>query len=355
MKIGILAPPSLPVPPPAYGGTEAVIDVLAHGLAAAGHEVILFATSDSTCPVRRRSVMPSAPAASIGNVVLELRQALAGYEALADCDIIHDHTVAGPLLVAGAMPGSVPPAVTTAHGPIEGELGVIYRSLAGRVPVIAISRAQAAAAPEAVAAVIHHGVDLDRYRYGEGSGGYLAFLGRMSPDKGPHRAIEIARRAGLPLRIAAKMREAPERAFFDAVVAPELGGDIEYVGELGGADKVAFLGDAIALVNPIAWPEPFGLVMVEALACGTPVLATAAGSTPEIVRDGRTGFVADDVEQLVARCADIAVLDRRLCRSSVEAHFSAEAMVREHVRLYTRTIADRRRSDEATVTGRVSS
>jgi glycosyltransferase involved in cell wall biosynthesis len=325
------------VPPPAYGGTESVVDVLARGLERAGHDVILFATADSTCPVPRRSVMRSVPPEALGNVADELRQVLAGYEALSDCDVIHDHTLCGPLLAARSGT-SVPPVVTTAHGPLEGDLGSIYRSLAGRVPVIAISHAQAAAVPEAVTTVIHHGVELDRYPYGDGSGGYLAFLGRMCPEKGPHRAIAIARRAGVPLRIAAKMREPAERAFFEAFVEPELGGDIEYVGEVGMADKVALLGQAMALVNPIAWPEPFGLVMVEALACGTPVLSLAAGSAPEIVRDGRTGFLADSVEVLADRVISVGDLDRRLCRSSVEAHFSAEAMVREHVRLYAQML-----------------
>jgi glycosyltransferase involved in cell wall biosynthesis len=198
--------------------------------------------------------------------------------------------------------------------------------------------------------VIHHGVDLDRYPYDEGSGGYLAFLGRMCPEKGPHRAIDIARRAGAPLRIAAKMREPAERAFFEAFVEPQLGGDIEYVGELGFADKLALLGEAVALLNPIAWPEPFGLVMVEALACGTPVLALAAGSAPEIVLDGRTGFLADSVELLAARVAAVGDLDRRLCRSSVEAHFSAEAMVREHVRIYKRMLRPLDAEADAVVT-----
>jgi glycosyltransferase involved in cell wall biosynthesis len=338
VKIGILAPPWLPVPPAAYGGTESVLDVLARGLDAAGHDVVLFSTADSTCPVRRSWVGPSVPPQAIGTVVAELQQVLAGYEALGGCDLIHDHTLCGPLLAAQSGMRS-PAVVTTAHGPMDGELAPMYRALSGRVPVIAISHAQAAQAACSVAAVIHHGVELDRYPMGGGAGGYLAFLGRMCAEKGPHRAIEIARRAGLPLRIAAKMREPLERAYFEASVAPRLGGDIEYVGELGWDDKLALLRDAVGLVNPIAWPEPFGLVMVEALACGTPVLALASGAAPEIVLDGRTGFLADDVEQLAARAGDLATLDRRLCRSSVEAHFSAESMIREHVRFYERVLA----------------
>jgi glycosyltransferase involved in cell wall biosynthesis len=298
----------------------------------------LFSTADSTCPVPRSWAGPSVAPQQIGDVVAELQQVLTGYEALAGCDVVHDHTLCGPLLAAQAGMRS-PAVVTTAHGPMDGELAPMYRALAGRVPVIAISHAQAAQAPLPVAAVIHHGVELDRYPMGDGSGGYLAFLGRMCPQKGPHRAIEIARRAGLPLRIAAKIREPLERAYFDAAVAPLLGGDVDYVGELGWDDKVALLRDAIALVNPIAWPEPFGLVMVEALACGTPVLALAAGAAPEIVRDGRTGFLAAAVEQLAVRAGELARLDRRLCRSSVEAHFSAESMIREHIRFYERVLA----------------
>ncbi|HEX6659671.1 MAG TPA: glycosyltransferase family 4 protein [Ilumatobacter sp.] len=340
MKIGIVAPPWLPVPPPAYGGSEAVIDVLARGLVGAGHDVCLFATEDSTCPVPTRALAPAAPAQRMGAAAVELPHVLAAHDALRDCDVIHDHTLSGPVL-ASRWGRDLPPVVTTAHGPMDGELRSLYRALAGRVPVIAVSKAQAASAPVAVEATIHHGVDLATYRYGAGQGDYLCFLGRMCPEKGADRAIDIARAAGLPLRIAAKMREPAERAFFDAVIAPRLGGEIEYVGEVGLADKITLLQDARALVNPIDWPEPFGLVMIEALACGTPVLTLAAGAAPEIVVDGETGFVARRLDDLIVGAQMIGQLDRDACRRSAETRFSAARMARDHVEVYRRVVGRR--------------
>jgi glycosyltransferase involved in cell wall biosynthesis len=339
VRIGLIAPPWLPVPPPAYGGTEAVVDRLARGLRAAGHEVVLFTTGDGTCPVDRRWVFEQAQGARMGEAVAELRHLVHAYEAVAHCDVVHDHTVIGPTY-AGRFPAL--PVVTTNHGPFVGELLDVYRAVAHRVPVIAISHAQArGAAGLPLAGVIHHGIDVERFPKGSGDGGYLLFLGRMTPDKGAEQAIRVARRAGLPLVLAAKMREAPERRYFEERVRPLLGRGVEFVGEVGGAEKVELLGAATALVNPIQWDEPFGLVMIEALACGTPVLAMRRGAAPEIVDPGLTGALGDDEEDLARAVDGVAALDRAACRSAVEARFSTTRMVAEHLELFRRILAAR--------------
>jgi glycosyltransferase involved in cell wall biosynthesis len=182
--------------------------------------------------------------------------------------------------------------------------------------------------------VIHHGVDLESYPVGRGDGGYALFLGRMHPDKGVHTAIEVARMAGLPLLIAAKMREPAEYRYFEECVAPLLGDDVSYVGEVGRREKLALLGGARCLLNPIAWSEPFGMVMIEALACGTPVVATAHGSAPELVTDGVTGFVRSTGTALAEAVLDAGDLDREKCRADAEARFSSARMAADHVALY---------------------
>lgn len=339
MRIAIVAPPWLPVPPPAYGGTENVLDSLARGLTSAGHDVLLCASGDSTCPVRRSAVFDQAIGVGSGSSVDEIRHVIHAYSALreADVDVVHDHTLVGPLYSA-AFPGL--PVVTTNHGPFNADLVDLYRVLAPRVPVIAISHHQASTAPDVpIAAVIHHGVGLGDFPAGAGGGGYAVFLGRMHPGKAPHVAARIAREAGFPLRIAAKMHEPEERAYFEAMVAPLLGEDVSYVGEVDRRAKLELLGGADCLLNPIAWPEPFGMVMIEALACGTPVLTTRFGAAPEIVEDGVVGYVRSDASGLVAALGQVHEIDRTACRERVRAHFSVEAMVAKHLAVYERAAA----------------
>jgi glycosyltransferase involved in cell wall biosynthesis len=330
----------VPVPPPAYGGIELALDVLARGLARRGHEVQLFTTGDSTCEVNRTWLFDRADGNQIGNNVVELRHAAAAYDVLASCDVVHDHTLAG-LFLSQARPDVV--VVTTNHGPFDDSLADVYRRASSTVPVIAISSDQARRAPNdlPVAAVIYHGLDLDRYRFDGAGGSYLVALGRMSHDKGIDVAIDVARQAGMPLRIAAKMREPAEREYFEQVIRPRLGGSISYVGEVGHHDKVELLGGARALLNPIRWPEPFGLVMIEALACGTPVIATAQGAVPELVADGVTGFIAGTAKELVAAVGAVDAIDRRWCRGVAEVRFSMDRMARDHEALY-RTLGSNR-------------
>ncbi|MCW2745718.1 MAG: glycosyl transferase family 1 [Mycobacterium sp.] len=334
MRIGLIAPPWLPVPPPAYGGTEAIVDLLARGLVHAGHEVVLAATADSTCPVPRVPGMyPALEGATMCGASLgELRHIVTGYAAMATVDVIHDHTVGGPLY--GCLRRDAP-LVTTNHGPFETSLLSFYRSFRD-VAVVAISQHQAAMAPQVpIAAVIHHGIDVGAVPVGRGDGGYAAFLGRMSPVKGPRQAALIARAAGVPLRMAAKVREPAERAYYEAAVKPLLCSDVEYVGELGPREKLELLGGAVALVNPLQWDEPFGLVMVESLAAGTPVVGTQAGSAPEIVDDGTTGYLRHGLRPLADALLAATALRRGACRAAAVERFTAERMVAEHIRLYT--------------------
>jgi glycosyltransferase involved in cell wall biosynthesis len=272
----------------------------------------------------------------MGGVVTEMRHVVHAYDAVAKCDVVHDHTLFGPLY-AGSI--AAPPVVTTNHGPFDANLGPIYTAVAKKVPVIAISRAQAAVAPHIpVAAVIHHGIDAEAFPFGDGAGGHTAFLGRMSPDKGAHRAIRVAREAGVPLLLAAKMREPAEHEYFETRVRPLLGGDIEYIGELGPADKKTLLAGAIALLNPIRWGEPFGLVMIESLACGTPVLAFPSGAAPEIIEHGRTGFLCGDEQEMANAVSKVLDLSRRDCRAAVEGYFSTARMAAEHAAFYAAVV-----------------
>lgn len=342
MRIGFMAPPWVTVPPSRYGGTEAVIDRLARGMSGAGHEVLLWTTGDSTCPVPRGHVFDTAQGDRMGFAAIELRHLIRGYEALVrwEADIVHDHTLIGPVY-AQRYPQL--PVVTTNHGPFNDELTDLYRAVGNAVPVIAISHDQAGRAAGApIADVIHHGLDLDQFPVGEGRGDehgeYFVFLGRMAPEKGARRAILAAQELGARLFLAAKMREPLEHAFFAEQVRPLLGHDIVYVGEVGHEEKVRLLGGATALVNPIRWPEPFGLVMIESLACGTPVLAFREGSAPELVDDGVTGFLCDDVDDLAARMAVAATLDRSKCRAAAEERFSTERMVANHLGLFQRVV-----------------
>ncbi len=342
LRVGIIAPPWVPVPPPSYGGTELVLDVLARGLVRAGHDVVLFTTGDATCDVPRQWLFEHCDPDRMGASVLELRHVAAAYEALHQCDLVHDHTLAG-LFVSELYPET--PVVTTNHGPFNEDLVDIYRQVVERIPIIGISHHQASTAPPEVpvSAVIHHGLDLDRYPYGAEGGDYLLALGRMNHDKGIDRAIDIARRAGLPLLIAAKMREPAEHRYFTEVIEPLLDDQIRYIGEVGHADKIRLLQGARALLNPIRWPEPFGLVMIEALASGTPVVTTNHGAAPEIVTHGETGFLSDDDAELVRAVQAVGGLSRAACRARAESRFSADRMVADHVAFFQTVAATRGR------------
>lgn len=332
LRIGLIAPPWVAVPPPEYGGTELVVDLLARGMSAAGHDVVVWTTGDATCPVECRSVLGAAVGTD-GGADVEVHHVSEGYAAMADREVIHDHTFLGPLWAAAQ--GVRPPLVATVHGPFTAGSRSLYRTVGSDVAVVAISHHQRRSAPEVpVRAVVHHGIDLPVPAPSGPAGGYLVFLGRMAPEKGVHVAARIARASGRRLLIAAKMWEPAEQDYFEREVRPLLGGDVEYVGQVSGRAKAELLAGADALLNPIRWPEPFGLVMVEALAHGTPVVGSPAGAAPEIVDHGTTGFLCATEAGLVQALGRLGEIDRDACRRAVRDRFSADRMVSDHVRLY---------------------
>ena len=334
LRIGLLAPPWVPVPPPTYGGIEQVVATLAGGLVERGHEVVLVAAPGSWVEGAEMASPLEALPGVIGEPASDWRHALAGIDAFDDVDVVIDHS--GPLgsLLTSRLSA---PGLHVTHGPLDAVPTEIYAGIARHSPrlrLIAISEAQRAMAPGLpFAGVCHNGIALDATPFRARPEGYLAFLGRMSPEKGPADAIRIAAAAGLPLLIGAKCREPAEHAYFAEHVAPALGPDVVWLGELDAAEKYALLGGARALLFPIAWPEPFGMVMIEAMACGTPVLATARGSVPEVVVDGVTGFVRDTPDELVETVARLDTIDRGACRRHVAQRFSSDAMTAGYVDL----------------------
>lgn len=335
MRIGLVAAPWIPVPPVGYGGIERIIDSLARGFIAAGHEVLLAAASDSSCAAPLVPGMRPAEPDQLGFSLSELSHVIRAYDGLQDVDIIHDHTLAGPLL---ARKAPHVPVVTTIHGPLTPASADLYRAMAANTAIIGISRDQTSHVPDVpVTRVIHHGMDVEAVPVGSGKGGYVCFVGRMCPDKGVLQAIQIARKAGIPLRIAAKMREPQEIEYFRSAIEPILDSTTEFLGELGDAEKYRLMGESMAFLNPIQWSEPFGLVMIEALAAGTPVVGTPIGSAPELVDHGKTGYLGP-TDQLHTFLPLAAGLDRSFCRDRAVRLFSTGRMVANHLDLFAQLV-----------------
>jgi glycosyltransferase involved in cell wall biosynthesis len=335
MKVAIISPAWFPVPPPRYGGIEWIIALLADGLVEAGHEVTLFASGDSETKAELVSVFPEAPSRFIGTTLYELHHALACFERATEFDVINDHS--GPL--AAAVGGAVStPAVHTVHGPLDTRAGELYEQVARVSPnvgLISVSLNQRKPRPDLPwVANCHNALDLSAYPVHPHRGDYLLFLGRMSPDKGAHRAIEVAEEVGVPLKLAGKMQDLLEQEFFETNVRPHLGSEIEYVGEVSHAEKIDLLQNARATLFPIKWEEPFGLVMIESMACGTPVIATRRGAVPEVIEHGRSGIVVDEHTEMGAALPEADALDPLECRRYVEENFSAERMVRDYLDAY---------------------
>jgi glycosyltransferase involved in cell wall biosynthesis len=339
LRIGILGPVWFPIPPTGYGGIEWVVSLLADGLVDAGHDVTLFASGDSRTKARLVSVFPVAPSEQIGLALPELHHVLACYERAGEFDVVNDHS--GPS--AAVLGGTVEtPVVHTVHGPLDGEAGLIYGQIARVVPrvgFVSLSLNQRKPQPDLPwIANCPNALDLAAYPVHPHRGDYLLFLGRLSFDKGAHRAIEVAKRAELPLKIAGKMREPLEKEYFETHVRPNLGWGIEYLGEVSHEDKVELLQNARATLFPIGWEEPFGLVMIESMACGTPVLATRRGAVPEVIEHGRSGIIVDDAVEMAAALEQADRLDPLECRRYVEERFSAERMVADYVAAYESAI-----------------
>jgi len=340
MRIAQVAPLYEAVPPLRYGGTERIVSYLTEGLVRRGHDVTLFASGDSRTAARLVAVTPRAqrldPASQdrlSADMVCALDRVFSHAD---DFDVIHCH------VEYTAFPFSRfvrTPTLHTLHGRLD--LPHLERVFAQfpAVPLISISDAQREPLhrfPLTWAATVHHGLVLEEFPFVGAEGTYLAFLGRVSPEKKPDVAIEVARRVGRPLRIAAKIDPSDE-AYFEDAVEPLLDDSlVTYVGEISQDKKAAFLGGAAALLFPIDWPEPFGLVMIEAMACGTPVIARPRGSVPEVVVPGVTGFIAETVDDFAAAVGRLGEIDRAACRRHVEQRFTVERMVEDYEAVYRR-------------------
>lgn len=340
MRIAQVAPLHERCPPHLYGGTERVVSYLTEELVRQGHEVTLFASGDSRtaanfeAPCRRALRLdPGCRDALPYHMVMMHRLACRVHE----FDIIHFHT---DYLHFPTFAPQWRKSLTTMHGRLDiPELVPLMREFS-MMPLVSISDAQRAPLPEASwIGTVHHGLPRDLYRPGRGDGGYLAFIGRVSPEKRADRAIEIARRAGMQLRIAAKIDDA-DRDYHESRIAPLLKSPgVEFLGEIGEHQKGDFLGGAAALLFPVDWPEPFGLVVIEAMANGTPVIAFRRGSVPEIVDDGVSGFIVDTIEAAVDAIPLAIALDRRMIRRRFEESFSVERMTRDYLDLYRMLLA----------------
>jgi glycosyltransferase involved in cell wall biosynthesis len=343
LRISLISPVWFPVPPTGYGGIEWIVWLLADGLVDAGHDVTLFASGDSHTKATLESVFETAPSELIGTSMVELHHCLACYGRAGDFDVINDHSGLPAAVVGGAVPT---PVLHTVHGPLDGVGGMVYEQIARVAPqvgLISISMNQRRPQPDLPwVANCPNALDFSLYPVKPHRGDYLLFLGRMGPDKGCHRAIDVAVAAGLPLKIAGKKREPLEQEYFDELVRPHLSAEIEYLGEVTHGEKVELLQDARATLFPIEWEEPFGLVMVESMACGTPVIATRFGAVPEVIEHGRSGIIVDDYREMIAALEEADRLDPLELRRVAEERFSPERMVADYVQAFRAHIERRR-------------
>jgi glycosyltransferase involved in cell wall biosynthesis len=351
MKIAQIAPLIESVPPRFYGGTERIASYLTEGLVGLGHDVTLFASGDSItsaelvpCCTRALRLDPDVRD-TIPHFMLMIDKVR---ERAEEFDILHFHIDVFHFPLFRALAART---LTTLHGRLDlADLKPFYHRF-GEMPLVSISNDQRKPLPHAnFIATVQHGIPADLHRPSFEKGSYVAFLGRISPEKRPDRAIRIALAAGIPLKIAAKVDKVDED-YFRAEILPLIDGPgIEFIGEINEREKTKFLGEAAALLFPIDWPEPFGLVMIEAMACGTPVLAFRCGSIPEVIEDGVTGKVVDSEEEAIAAMPEILAYDRRTVRRRFEERFAATRMAKDYVTTYRRLLAKRATAeDEQTV------
>ncbi len=340
LRIAIEAPPWFEVPPNGYGGIEWICYWLVDGLIARGHHVTLVGAGRNHTNARFFQSYERPPSERLGQSLPEVLHAAASAWALdgITVNVIHTHMLAGPLLARGRAA----PTVVTAHGPMAGELGQYYRWAAPYINLVAISQSQRGEAEDLPwAGTVYNGIPVAEYPYREQKEDYVLFLGRMCAEKGVRLAIDAARQAGVTIVVAAKCSEPAEQEYFAAEVAPRLGRGVEWIGNVGGNEKKDLLARARCLVNPVQWREPFGLVMVEALACGTPVVATRFGSVPEVVDHGVTGWIVDHpaaLPEAVHRSQHLSAVE---CRQRAEAMFDTARMVEGYERIYRMVAAER--------------
>ncbi len=346
MRIAQVAPLYESVPPKLYGGTERVVSYLTEELVNMGHDVTLYASGDSQTAAELRSVCPRALRLEGGKLLSPLAHHLNLIETIAqeadEFDVVHFHLDYLPFSLIRRLEI---PAVTTLHGRLDiPDLHPLFREF-DDMHLISISDAQRAPMQWASwLKTVHHGLPEDLHDAKETPGQYLAFLGRIAQEKRVDRAIEIAKRAGMPLRVAAKV-DAADQEYYEKEIKHLLSGsDVEFIGEICEQEKTEFLGNAAALLFPIDWPEPFGLVMIEAMACGTPVIAFRGGSVAEIVDEGVTGFVVESIEEAEEAVRRLPEIDRAECRRRFEQRFSARRMSEDYLAAYERRIWEQRRA-----------
>jgi glycosyltransferase involved in cell wall biosynthesis len=340
VRIALLSPLYESVPPRCYGGTERVVWWLTEELERRGHDVTLFCSGDSRTSANQVPLVEQSLRLHGGQLLDPVATHLAAARIVRDraheFDIVHSNIdyLAFPSFIDCPVPH-----IHTMHGRLDVD-GLSTMHAAYPVPLVSISDSQRAPIPDANwIDTVYHGLPTDLYRAGQGRGDFVLFLGRISPEKRPCAAIEIARKAGVKLVMAAKI-DVNDRKYYREVVEPLLldGGGVEFIGEVDDAEKIKLLGECRALLNPVLWPEPFGLVMIEAMACGAPVLGRCCGSVPEVVRHGVTGAICDDDEALVEALGDLDRFDRAACRRHVEEHFSVAAMTEGYLAVYEHMI-----------------
>jgi len=339
LRIAMVAPPWFPVPPDGYGGIEALVADLVSGLVDRGHDVVLIGAGKQGAPGHYLATFEEPPTERIGEGMPEVMHTARAARHLRELtvDLVHDHSLAGPLSAEGRTAATI----VTAHGPVDGDIGEYYRDLGSGVSLVAISDSQRSQAPDlSWVGVVPNAVDVSSYPFRADKDDFALFLGRCSPEKGVHLAIDAARAAGRRLMLMMKLNEPAEQEYFDAQVRPRLGPDIEHLGEADNDMKRELLSTARCVLFPIQWEEPFGLVMIEAMACGTPVVALGRGAVPEVVVDGVTGFVRSEADELPAAIEDVERLSPADCREHVERNFDIPVMTSRYEQVY-RSVLER--------------
>ncbi len=337
LRIAMVAPPFFELPPTGYGGIEAVVSELIDTLVEKGHEVTLIGAGRNGTKALFRRTYATPQQARLGEVLPEAVHAAAVAEILdgLEVDLVHDHTLLGPLQARGRTV----PTVVTVHGPVIGEPGDYYRRLGADTHLVGISQAQRSFAPDLNwAGTVHNAIDARRCLFRTDKEDWVLFLGRCAPDKGMHLAIDVARAAGREIKLAAKCSEPAERCYFEAEIRPRLGAGVEWLGELAAPQKGEVLAAARCLLFPLQWEEPFGMVLIEALAAGTPVVTMPRGAVPEIVTDGVTGIIRARLEDLPAAVEAVGALDPHRCRQDVLDRFSPQVMATGYEAVYRRLV-----------------
>jgi glycosyltransferase involved in cell wall biosynthesis len=336
MRIAQIAPITERVPPKKYGGTERVISVLTEELVRRGHDVTLFATGDSETSAKLVSTYPHAlretfPEPTVKRTIWGYRHVATAYKMRHQFDIIHDHT---SWLSAGVANMSRVPVVMTLHGAFTPETIALFETFDNPY-LVSISESQRKPAPDLnYISTVYNGLPLSHYPFSLKNDGYLLFVGRFCEEKSPHFAIEVAKRLNLPLILAAKLEEGGSRAYFEKFIKPHLSDTIRWVGEVDEVERNRLFSKALCSLHPVAWPEPFGLTLIEAMACGTPVIAFDQGAIPEVIKHGSTGYVVNNVDEMTAAVAKIDRIDRRACRQHSLTHFGVEQMVDNYELVY---------------------